>query len=231
MNAELDTRLKAFNRSFSVLDLPEHPPVWLGQSPQIFTVKRDEAHAMVAILAEAAKKQEAGLGGMTSEKDREETELEDAAFIMAQALVQWFNDHQQETEAGQIAMSKTAWKNLRDQQLLSKSQLVIDHASGVAYGPYSMEATQYGITPDAVELLTKERQDYADIVNAPGAAQAVRKALTKGFRPAFSLVEKKFGELDALIIQFGTTPAGNSMIAAWNDARIQKGNNGDSTPV
>ncbi len=57
-------------------------------------------------------------------------------------------------------------------------------------------------------------------------AQSVRKALTKDFRPAFNLVEKKFKELDGLIIQFGKTDAGKAMIAAWKDARVQKGQNG-----
>jgi hypothetical protein len=74
-----------------------------------------------------------------------------------------------------------------------------------------------------VTLLTKERKDYDDIVNAPGVAQSVRKALTKGFRPAFNLVEKKFKEMDGLIIQFGTAATGKAMIAAWKDARVQKG--------
>jgi hypothetical protein len=229
MTAAFDIRLKSFNRSFSVLDLAENLPIWKDQTPEIFTTKHGDALAMVAVIEEAAKKQEAGLGGLTDEKDREETELEDAAFMVSQALVQWFSDHQQETEAGQVALTKSAWKSLRDQQLLAKSQLVIDHATAITTGPGAADAAKYGITPAAVTSLTKERKDFADIVNAPGAAQAVRKALTKGFRPAFSLIEKKFGELDALIIQFGTTPAGNSMIAAWNDARIQKGNNGSTS--
>ena len=56
-------------------------------------------------------------------------------------------------------------------------------------------------------------------------AQSIRKALTKGFRPAFNLVEKKFKQLDSLIIQFGATPAGAQMVAEWKDARIQKGSN------
>ncbi len=40
--------------------------------------------------------------------DREETELENAAFILAQALVLWFSANQQETEAGEIDLSKSA---------------------------------------------------------------------------------------------------------------------------
>ena len=48
-------------------------------------------------------------------------------------------------------------------------------------------------------------------------AQAIRKALTKGFRPAFNLVEKKIKQLDSLIIQFGATPAGAQRVAEWTD--------------
>ena len=151
--------------------------------------------------------------------------------MVAQALVLWFSANHQETAAGEIDLSMSAWKNLKNQQLLTKSQLVIDHATTVSTGPNSADAAKYGITPAAVTLLTKERKDYDDIVSAPGVAQAVRKALTKGFRPAFALVEKKFAELDALIIQFGTTAGGKSMIAAWQDARVQKGNNGPATPA
>ncbi len=114
--------------------------------------------------------------------------------------------------------------------MLTKSKLVIDHATAVTSGTKAADAAKYGITPAAAALLTKERKDYDDIVNAPGVAQAVRKALAKGFRPAFSLVERKFSELDALIIQFGTTPTGKDMIAAWDDARVQKGNNGPAAP-
>ena len=62
-------------------------------------------------------------------------------------------------------------------------------------------------------------------------AQAIRNALTKGFRPAFNLVEKKFRQLDSLIIQFGATPAGAQRVAEWKDARIQKGSNGPNDPA
>lgn len=56
-------------------------------------------------------------------------------------------------------------------------------------------------------------------------AQAIRKELIKGFRPAFNLHEKKFKQLDSHIMQFGATPAGAQRVAEWKDARIQKGSN------
>ncbi|MFN0077788.1 MAG: hypothetical protein ACKVY0_15130 [Prosthecobacter sp.] len=228
MNIELDLRLKAFNRSLGVLDLAEHVVLWKDKAPVIFTTKHDEATSMAAALEDAAKKQEAGLGGVADEKDREEAELEDAAFVVAQALLSWFNDQKQETEAGEVDFAKSSWQGLRDQQLLTKSQRVIDLAATVVGGPNAAKALDYGITAGAVTELTKERKDYWEIVNEPGVAQSVRKALTKGFRPAFALVEKKFKELDGLILQFGKTATGKSMIAAWKDARVQKGQaNGD----
>lgn len=181
---------------------------------------------MTAELEDSAKKQEAGLGGLAVEKDREETELEDAAFILAQALLSWFNDQKQESEAAEVDFAKSSWQGLRDQQLLTKSQRVIDLATAATSSPKAADAAEYGITPDAVAELVKEGKDYDDIVNEPGVAQSVRKALTKGLRLAFALVEKKFQELDALILQFGKTDAGKAMITAWKDARIQKGLNG-----
>lgn len=60
-----------------------------------------------------------------------------------------------------------------------------------------------------MDQLFKENSDYEQIINAPDVAKAVRKALTKGFPAAFALVEKKFGQLDDLILQFGTTPQAN----------------------
>lgn len=230
MNTELDLRLKAFNRSLGVLDLAGNTAIWKDKAPVIFTTKKAEAADMTAALEEAAKKQEAKLGGVTVEKDREETELEDAAFVLAQALLSWFNDQKQETEAAEVDFAKSSWQGLRDQQLLTKSQRVIELATAVTSGAKAAEAAKYGITPEAVAELVKERADYDGIVNEPGVAVSVRKALTKGFRPAFALVEKKFQELDALILQFGKTHAGKAMIAAWKDARIQKGLNGDDAP-
>ncbi|MBL9180723.1 MAG: hypothetical protein JNN17_01165 [Verrucomicrobiaceae bacterium] len=226
METVFELRLKAFNRALGVLDLPEHINLWSGKMPVIFTPKKAEAATMTAALEDAAKKQEAGLGGVTQEKDREETELEDAAFILAQALLSWFNDQKQESEVAEVDFAKSSWQGLRDQQLLAKSQRVIDLATAVTGGAKAADAAKYGITPDAVAELVKERKDYDDIVNEPGVAQSIRKALTKGLRPAFALVEKKFQELDALILQFGKTEAGKAMIAAWKDARVQKGMNG-----
>ena len=228
MEAILDRRLKAFNRSLDLLAKQENRPLWENVSPLIFTAKYGEAATMVQAIEDAAKKQEAGLGGVAEQKDREETELEDADFILAQAIALLLADKGREAEAGEIDLTKSEWQGLRDQQLLTKSKLVIEHAESIVAEP---DAAAYGITAAAIAALEAEYADYDAIINAPGVALSIRKALTKGFRPAFNLVEKKFRQLDSLIIQFGATPAGAQMVAEWKDARIQKGSNGPNEPA
>lgn len=223
MNKYLDLRLKAFRRSLETLDVTEIAAIWRDQQPVVFTRLHTEAGLMVAALEEAGKKQLTGTQGVASEKEIEETELEAAAHTLAQALRVWFSHMRQETEAVEMTLPLSAWQQLRDQQLLQRSQRVIDLATAVTTGPDSASAGEYGITGEAVTLLTKERKDYDAIVNAPGVVAAVRKALTKGMTQAFALVEMKFGEMDAIILQFAGTVAGREMIAAWKDARIQKG--------
>ncbi len=230
MNATFTLRLKAFNRALAVLDLPEHVAIWKDQAPLIFTAKKSEAAVMTAALAEAAKKLEAESGGLTDEKQREETELEEAAFILSQALLLWLRDQNQESEAAEVAFSKSAWEDLRETQLLAKSQRVIDLVTGVTNGTRAEAAAAYGITAEELMKLKKERMDFALIVSEPGVAQSLRKALNKSLRPAFALVEMKFKELDSLILQYGKTPVGKAMIHTWSDARTQKGLNAAKDP-
>lgn len=144
----------------------------------------------------------------------------------------YYTDKGQETEAGEVDLPPSDWHKLRDQQLLAKSQLVIDRATLLSTGATAVEAAKYGITPAAVTALTKERADYDDIVNAPGLAIAIRKALTQGFRPAYKATEKKFRDVEKLLRQFRTMAAGRAMVEAWNAARIIKdaGHTGGGTP-
>jgi hypothetical protein len=222
MQDEFINRLDMFTRSLTVLELPQYKTVWENKAPLIFTTKAGEAREMVAAIQQEQKRQEARTSGTSQEKDREETELEDAAYTLAQAAVLYYNDHQQETEATELDLEPSDWRALRDQQLLAKSQLVIDRASELTSATLAAEAAKYGITPAAVQNLIKERGDYAAIVGATDVAIAIRKALTQGFRPAFRVTEAKLAELDKLILQFRSTEEGKAMVSAWQAARATK---------
>jgi len=231
MKQEFDLRLKMFQRSLGVLELPESTAVWQNQPPVMFTKLEAEAETMVGVLVDHSRKQEADTTGVTMEKQREEAELEDAAFALGVALTLWFRKQNSETEAEQVSLTESAWRKLAGQELLNAAQRVIDHATALSSGPAAAAVAEYGITPAAVQALQKEWDDFDQIINSPGVAQTLRKVLTKGLRPAFNLVEAKFTELEALMVQFRKTEAGRAMIAAWDDARIQKGANGGKDPT
>lgn len=232
MQDEFTNRLTGFTTSLDTLFLEENKPVWQGQAPEIFEEKVEEAKIMIEEIQTAQKDQEAGIEGAAEEKEREEDELEDAAYVLAQALVLYFRDHQQEAEAGALDLTPSDWDGLRDQQLLTKSQLVIEQAQALIAGADAVTAAKYGINAAAVAALTKERGDFDEIINAPAVAIAIRKALTKGFRPAFKLAEKKFKDLDKLILQFRGTSLGKALIAAWKNARqVKDAGHGPGTPA
>lgn len=67
--------------------------------------------------------------------------------------------------------------------------------------------------------LTKERDDFVEIVNAPTSLIAIRNALTKGLPAAMRLIQARMVQLDGLILQFGHTAAGQKMIEVWKSSR------------
>ena len=89
----------------------------------------------------------------------------------------------------------------------------------------------YGITPDAVTSVDKEVEEYAAVVSAPQTSIAGRKALTQQARDKFNAVELKFAGLDDMILQFGTTPAGQSLVASHQAARVVRDLGGGPNPT
>lgn len=53
MQDEFSNRLDSFDRSFDVLDLPEHKLIWESQPPVMLTTKVGEAPTMVGELKAA----------------------------------------------------------------------------------------------------------------------------------------------------------------------------------
>ena len=97
---------------------------------------RSEADVLAALAAARAARMpvttQGARTGITAEKDREETELEDAAHVLGQALALWFAANNREDEAAQVDFPISSWRQLRDQRLLTRSQLVIDLAAALA---------------------------------------------------------------------------------------------------
>ena len=89
----------------------------------------------------------------------------------------------------------------------------------------------YGINAAAVAALTGEIDDYAVVITAPQQSIAERKARTAQLRSRFNAVEARFVALDWLIIQFGATPAGRDLTAAYQASRVIRDlGHGHATP-
>jgi hypothetical protein len=213
-------RLGAFKTTLSTLNSAENKPVWFQKDPLVFTTKVDQAASAVAELEKFCQAQGTVNTGAAAQKAKEAAEAEAAAFQMACALVEWFNDQNDKTSAGKMDLSRSELHALRDEALRNQLQTTLDLAQGVVSGPQAADAAKYGITVAKVQALGKEIQEFVDVLAAPQAGIADRKALTGAMRDRFNAVAAKFSSLDNLILQFGGSDAGRKLIAAYQAARI-----------
>lgn len=230
MQGEFRNRLTAIKTAREVLEQPDLKTVWENQPPEAFTERVGDLDIMIAAVEKAQKDQEAGTSGPTQDKELEEKELEDVAMMYGNAVVLYDRQYRGEVDVSGLEITETEWRKMAGLSLLGRSQKVIDAMTTILAGAHAADATALGITTANLASLTKERTDYDEIINAPSAAIAIRAALSKGFRPAFRLLDGKMGELDMLIVQFGGTTAGKGMIAAWKAGRVIKGV-GQGTPA
>lgn len=220
MKAEFINRLGMFNTSIVTLNVDVHKVVWFQQDPKIFTTKVAEVTQAIEDLKEFCRKQGIDITGAALDKEREAVEAEDAAHPIARALVQWFRDLKDETNAAKVDLSLTDWRRLRDQELLAELNTTLGLAQGVTGGAQAVAAVGYGLTPAKVLALSKEIDDIKAFINAPQASIADRKALTLQLRARFNVVEEKFASLDDLILNFKGTAAGRALVGAYQAARI-----------
>lgn len=163
---------------------------------------------------------ERSIAGSAEAKEKEEEELEQAAFEMAQALVTYFMDAGDLEAAEPFRRTFSYWQRLRDQDLLLRSQAVIDAATPLTTGANAATiAENYGISAARVATLVSERNGYDAVVSAPAAARAGRKAYTAQMREKFRPVTAKFRDLDRLVPQFRSRPGGEAFVEGWFAAR------------
>ena len=137
---------------------------------------------------------------------------------MSRALLEWFRAHGDHTNAAKVDISKSKWHDMRDERFLDQLKLTLSLAKDAL--TKDAQADEYGITPARVDLFAKEVAEYAEIIAAPQSSIAERKGMTGQMKDKFKEVEAKFVSLDNLILQFGRTPEGREMIAAYQAARI-----------
>ena len=220
MRDEFTNRLGMYDTTLGNLNKPGNKAVWFQQLPVVFTAKVAGAGAGVEDLRDFCRKQQTAITGAALDKEREGKEAIEVAHTLGRALVTWFRDQADETNAAKVDLSESAWRRLRDQVLVDTGRLVRELAQGVVAGSKAPQAVDYGITAAAVASVNKEVEEYAGVVSAPQTSIADRKGLTQQMRDRFNAVEALFAVLDDMILQFGATAAGRALIASHKAARI-----------
>jgi hypothetical protein len=222
MKDEFTNRLGAFRTTLDFLQVPANKVKWDGQPPVRFTSRVAEAVAAVAALAVFCQAQGAVIKGAAVDKAREEKELEDAAFVLGQAVAECCLGLGNAADAARCTFSKSAWRGMRDAALLANAREVIRIAEGLLAGTHSAAAAECGITAASVAACKKEADDYETVISAPQQAIAGRKATTGQLRDQFNAVEAVFASLDGLVEQF----ADKTFVAGYHAARTIRGNGG-----
>jgi hypothetical protein len=218
MKDTFSNRLAMFKTSGNTLFDPKWKSVWEGKPPLIFGTKAAAAVEATDDLEEFCRQQ--GVVVVTGEDlHREEAELENAAHLLARALVNYHRDRNNESEASKFDFPISWWRRLRNTELLTNAETVRVAVAALAVTS-SAEAEPYGLTAAAAASLKKEWNDYDALVTKPRQVVGDRKVLTDQLRTRFSAMEAKFDSLDDLAGQFSATPEGRDFVSAYRIARV-----------
>lgn len=228
MKNEFTNRLDSFRTTLKFLHMPANQALWSGQPPLRFGVRVGEADLAVTELAEFCRQQGVVITGSAADKAREEAELEQAAFVLGQAVAECYRSLGNEADAAKADFSLTRWQRMRDATLLSTARTVIGLAIELANGANSSAATECGVTLTAAATCTKEADDFHLIISAPQQAIAGKKALTGLLRDRFNTVEEIFVSMDGLVEQF----TDKVFVAGYHAARtVRDLGHGPGAPV
>ena len=230
MKDEFTNRLGMFDTTLLNLNKAANRAVWFQQPPVVFTTKVAAAADAVVELRKFCLKQQTAITGAALDKEREEKEALQVAHKLGRALVTWFHDHGDETNAAKVELSESAWRrNGGGVDIVRVGlRLVGNLAQEIVAGPNATEANTYNINAAAVASVNKEVEEFAAVVSAPQLSIAERAALTNQMRARFNAVELLFVALDDMILQFDTTAAGQALIASHKAARIIRDSGGGS---
>lgn len=230
MNNFIANQLASYRTRLTCLDRPENTAIWQNKNPVKFTEKVASIRDAMQRLELTAARQSATGTGTAADKAREERELEDAAFTLARAVVAFTTDKENLTLAHKYDFPISHWRQLANEPLLQSALLLRKDAAELA--ALGQSAADYGITPDAVDALQKEVDDYARCIAAPQDATADRSALTESLPVQSRAIASLFGQLDDLLPQFRKAPGGPEFIESYRASTriIQRGHR-SASPV
>jgi hypothetical protein len=227
MNDELTNRIRTVKACISLAKVPEHRAVWDGNPPLAFAADLATLSTDTAAVEDIAARANSAAKGYADAKDEAEDKLETACFKTARALASHFKKSGDLTRLAKVDYKIGYYQKLRDQLLISAATDLITIGTAAAAEP---GAADRGVTPALIAQLQTALNAFAGLDSAPRTGIVSRSALKKELEAKVADLMEQLEDLDDLVIQFDTTPAGLAFIAAWRKARIiVDGGHGPST--
>lgn len=231
MQDEFANRQNMHLTILKLLEDPKYQPAWKNQRPAVFSSRAAELIPLIHGLTDLIAGQQTATTGYATDKEREETELENVAYDISQALAGWYEDQGNHGDAAQIDLALSTWQRLRDTELIAKSRLLHQKLSATL-ATDAAALLEYDLDPADATLLAKELADYEAIISDPSAAISRRRSLTLTLRPKFRAVSELLTKMDRHVLRLRRTEAGAAFTAVWDAARIVRdlGSSASATP-
>jgi hypothetical protein len=223
MNIRLTNQIKMVGACLNVANSADYKSTWTGNEPADFAIDLDSLQTgYVSVTAKAALADGAS-GGAGDAKAQAEAALEDAAYILARALVAHFKKTNNLDQLGKVDLTKSEIVQLRQQDLLDKTTAIRDLATATQAEP---GAAGRGVNAARVATLTAAITAFTNVMNNPRGQIVNRSTLLKEVDTDTAKLLEQVADLDDLVLQFDGTDAGKRFIEAWKRARIIVDNGG-----
>lgn len=231
MRDEFVHKLTMYGRVKAFLQNPLNRPVWFDKKPKAFTTLAAQFETAATSVGAFGDSQSQTLTGVTDQQNAAETALENTAAPLGRALRLLFLAQNNLAAAAPWDLTLTDWRKLQEQVLLDRARAL--HAALLPHTTGTPPAgADYGMDAEAAELLADKIDEYAGVIDAPGAAVSAKKAKTGSLRARFQVPDGFLAGMDDLAPQFGrnadgtVNEAGQLFVDGYFNARRIGGRSG-----
>lgn len=218
MTGRHEKKQKMYGAVHDVLRMPAHESLW-DDNPPFLTELVEDFEEQGKALGAFGNTQSQTLTGITQQQNQAETALEDAAHPLARAYRLYLRQQGNIADAAVWDLSITAWRELRENELLTKAAALREAINPLATGE-APDGARFGITPEKFALLSQRYEAYDNVIGAPRGARSTRKAQTGDLPARFRLIDGILADIDDLIIGLrGQSAAHDLFVEAYFNAR------------
>ena len=209
MDTRDTNRVNMFKTTADYLD--RWTSVWSSMAP--FTAATGRLKANIAAIDTASGKQQTP-SGAASDKEAARTTLEDAAFLMTQALSVLSHTSNNHALKARTNASRSDWDRLVDQELSNRAASVLADAN-----THKTELAAYNVTQTKIDDLSQAIDRFIGVRTSPRTAVAERMAQTESIpmlvRDTNTIL---LNEIDPMVNLF--QPTHGEFVSGYRAARV-----------